>query len=206
MSLRLDEIISQLNLSVSEENNLVAPQALTNLVWKTNFTTKLGQLTAQYVNTWNNGTFLIAKTRVDDPNNITRLSPTFGDAGVYNGRFYFGVTGSASYRYQCTGPVQAGVVNAPGVEYWKKGTQAILGLDKYTPVATFHGGNNDEYNSSDGQHTGIYVGADSEGILILSQNMEGTGQKPVGGLDLRRFPFSSPSLIAGANNYYRVMR
>jgi len=204
--MQLDEIISQLNLSVFEESDIVTAQALTAVVWKTNFTTKLGQLTAQYVNIWNNGTFIVAKTRTNDPNNITRLSPMFGDAGVYNGRFFFGVTGSGSLRYQCTGPVQAGAANAGQVKDWKKGTQAILGLPQYTPVATFHGNNGTEYNSSQGQHTGIYVGADSEGILILSQNMEGTGQNPVGGLDLRRFPFSSSHLIAGANNYYRVMR
>jgi len=206
--MQLNEFITQLNLSVSEGNNLVTQQDLTAVVWKNNFATKFGQLTVTPVNYENNGTQVLLKVRTDDPNNITRLSPVFGDAGIYGGRFFFGVTGSGSLRYQCTGPVQAGAANAPKVAYWKKGTQAILGLQQYTPVATFHGGNSDEYDSDQGQHTGIYVGADSEGIFILSQNMEGTGQSLVGGLDLRRFPFSPSSsvLIAGANNYYRVMR
>jgi len=207
----INQKLQQLNLTYSVNptppgNGYIYPQ------WKIDFITKLLQLTI----TTTNGGNVFGTVRTDDPNNKSRLDPEFGDAGVYshNGgtqRFYFEPKNSQpENKRQCVALIQGGSYNVGPTKHWRDGPPASAGLPRFSIVATFHGSDKDSgeprYNDLEKghQHVGIYVGADSQGIYLLSQNMEGTGSNPVGGIDLRRFLFSSSHPTGGANNYYRV--
>jgi len=204
--MKLHQLIEQ--LSVTQYENLVSPQSgNSTLTWKQNFLTKFGQVTITEKDEMHNGTKILAVARTNDPNNITRLQPEFGTVLIeppYLTLHRSTITSAnENLKRQCVALVQAATTNSVKVEKWIRGTPAINGLEQWSIIATFNGPGTTYWNSV--MHTGFYVGSDDEGFYMISQNMNGTGDIPVGGLDLRKFFFSYTQNNSGNPSLYYLV-
>jgi len=199
----INQKLQQLNLQVFPDIPLPPDSDFFYPSWKIDFITKILQLTITTTNSGN----VFGKVRTDDPNNKPRLDPEFGKVITEGSHFTFHKHPSIEdiLKKQCVALIQGGSYNIENTGTWIEGPPASEGLPRFSIVATFHGSGGTEYNSTLGQHVGIYLGADSQGIYLLSQNMEGSASNGKGGIDIRRFRFDSSHATLGANNYYRVM-
>jgi len=200
----LSELIEQIP---TQNTNLILPQSsYPPLTWKIDFRVKFGQLTITEKDEMQGNTRLLAVVRTNDPLNKSRLDPEFGEVIIEGSRFSFQNHNiSEDYKRQCVALIQGATLEVPGgVANWIRGTKALNGLPQWSIIATFTLAKEKSYKDSV-MHTGFYIGQDAEGFYMISQNMEGTGDNPVGGIDLRKFYTSyTGNSSENPNLYYLV--
>jgi len=107
---------------------------------------------------------------------------------------------------QCVALIQrTGTTNNVSTYNWWKGPDA-LNLSETWAIATFNGAGK-TYNDSSVKHAGIFAWSTPDGFYMISQNMSGTGDNAVGGIDVRRlFTSCTSNSTSNPSKYTMIAR